>query len=928
MAIGPVTVTFTSNDAALVAGARRAEAVLNNLAVRAAAMSASFTAAGNTGAAVLAASLRNMEAEAKRTTNALEQMGAEVTQVGAAANSAHGGVGRISQELIVLAHEASQGRFTRLGGSLVVLAEYAGPVAAGFALANPLIAAAGVAAIAAGAALAYFAYQVHETNTAISGIQLAAAENGFNITREAASKALEAIEKFGNLGPADAKAVSEAFASLGPAGESFAAIASQYIPLFVAQGKTAAEAAKQLAESFVSIDTKGKVAIENSRNLSDEEKRQGLAFIEAGDKVGAYNIVLLDQARSMESVESHARAAKAAQDENVAAMAAGAITGGDLGLAMDTLASFTSEATKQMEANRAELEQWNQTARTSIDVAQRLSSAMVDALKVDKVSAGILDLEGKVKEFEDNLSNAKDPATITQLGRSLDIARAKLKQFREESSDGIIGRDSLKKAQDDNQLLNDTRLGPQSGVLRKQRDNLQGVADKAIPGSREELDAQKAVAAKTNEIREAENREADRLDEVSIAAAGKNSARKIAILESEVQRKTAAFGKGSPEELEGEDKLARAKEQAANRGASAAKQAAKDELADEQTTIQGQIAAVKEASELKIQTIKDEIQLKSVTETKGTADILAELAEQKSAVDALYANEISLAGQKAAKVNQITNQQASYNAKNALQVLAAQEAAAKKTEQAWESATKSINSAFDSQINGLLSGTETWHKAFTNVVKDLTEQLLKFGINKVLEGGENIAKGAFGIGKVGSDAAGNAGLITSNATLMGSINALTIAMGGAIPATVANTAVTGASAGATAANTGSSLLNTISTDANTIATNFQAAVAAIGHLFGFAEGTPLVQQTGLALIHQGEMIVPSHLNPNNVGNSLGIASGPSSSASSGGGDIYHSHNWGGVIVNNTGGELDPENVVKALNQAVQGGHHLQYNFAR
>ena len=98
-----------------------------------------------------------------------------------------------------------------------------------------------------------------------------------------------------------------------------------------------------------------------------------------------------------------------------------------------------------------------------------------------------------------------------------------------------------------------------------------------------------------------------------------------------------------------------------------------------------------------------------------------------------------------------------------------------------------------------------------------------------------------------------------------------------------------AAAAATTANTTALATLTAAITALTGATTAQAATSGAGaaagagglfsglgdlvHLFGFAEGTPYVQGTGLALLHAGEMVTPADLNPNNPRNSLSFAGG-------------------------------------------------------
>jgi hypothetical protein len=87
----------------------------------------------------------------------------------------------------------------------------------------------------------------------------------------------------------------------------------------------------------------------------------------------------------------------------------------------------------------------------------------------------------------------------------------------------------------------------------------------------------------------------------------------------------------------------------------------------------------------------------------------------------------------------------------------------------------------------------------------------------------------------------------------------------------------------------------------------------LGSMLHFDEGTEYVQQTGPAIIHQGEMVVPADQNPNNPANRLG----------DGGGDTFHAHNnIGGIHINTGGGAADPATIARAVNKAFSNGDHF------
>jgi hypothetical protein len=238
-----------------------------------------------------------------------------------------------------------------------------------------------------------------------------------------------------------------------------------------------------------------------------------------------------------------------------------------------------------------------------------------------------------------------------------------------------------------------------------------------------------------------------------------------------------------------------------------------------------------------------------MTEARKAALVVAETQKEGAAIDALYAKELALAGLTQTKIAEIQNKQREENDKVAEAIYEAQAKAAEKTQQVWETGEKSVNSAIEGQINGLLAGTESWGTAGKKVITDLLEQLIKLGVERTLVFGENSIGGALGIAGASSSGAGAAGLALTTANT----TALT-----------ANTAATAVSATSTSANTATQstgvaawVSNTVATLANTVATD----LSNIGHLFGFAEGTPMVKQSGLAVIHAGEAIVPKAMDP-------------------------------------------------------------------
>lgn len=232
-------------------------------------------------------------------------------------------------------------------------------------------------------------------------------------------------------------------------------------------------------------------------------------------------------------------------------------------------------------------------------------------------------------------------------------------------------------------------------------------------------------------------------------------------------------------------------------------------------------------------------------------------------------------------------------------------------EQEWQAALSPIMSAWNSQLRGLLGGTESWSKAMKKIVGDLVIQIIEYferlAVQKASLGLADMFKGtALGGGPQSFiqsllSGGGSRGQAAAQAdpALTASMNALNVSLGSQAAATGANTAATvtdtaaatagttatgahtaatvtgtaAATVGATAttANTGGLLANTggllahlgavaantLAIIPNTLATILNTAAEGLQSLFPLAQGAWEVPATMPALVHKGEMIVPA-----------------------------------------------------------------------
>ncbi len=215
-------------------------------------------------------------------------------------------------------------------------------------------------------------------------------------------------------------------------------------------------------------------------------------------------------------------------------------------------------------------------------------------------------------------------------------------------------------------------------------------------------------------------------------------------------------------------------------------------------------------------------------------------------------------------------------------------------QQEWQSAMSPVLSAWNSQLRGLLGGTESWSKAMKKIVGDLVIQIIEYferlavqkaalGLARSVGGGpQSMIQSLLG---GGGQAAAQTASTTAMTTLTASVNALNVTLGGHAVATSANTAATAtdtaattagataSTAGATAttagtvasaANTagllahlGTLAANTLAIIPNTAATILNTAAEGFKSLIPFAQGAWEVPATMPALVHKGEMIVPA-----------------------------------------------------------------------
>ena len=244
--------------------------------------------------------------------------------------------------------------------------------------------------------------------------------------------------------------------------------------------------------------------------------------------------------------------------------------------------------------------------------------------------------------------------------------------------------------------------------------------------------------------------------------------------------------------------------------------------------------------------LNDELKLHQISMSQWLAQTKDALQDELQDTLATYEQELTAAGLTSAQKDAIRAKEAEAATEYAKKVQDAETKAAEETTQKWQSAMSTINGAFNSQINGLLTGTTNWHTAFTNVLKDLTESLLKFFVDWGLQQAETVAKNIL------SENVWLAAHVTGAAT---AASADAAASSTSLAATLAQkTAIVTADAGQAAAGVAAFLAPLIGPAAVPAGASAGAEVMGIGAMDIGAYDIP---ENQLALVHKNELVMPA-----------------------------------------------------------------------
>lgn len=288
--------------------------------------------------------------------------------------------------------------------------------------------------------------------------------------------------------------------------------------------------------------------------------------------------------------------------------------------------------------------------------------------------------------------------------------------------------------------------------------------------------------------------------------------------------------------------------------AGAMNEGAQSAFNDEVKQIQERIKMQEEQYKSEVEEINAAAKMHDLSEDEKTRALIVAVRTRVAAIQGEIQQEIDLYKSVGKSVGALELEKSKAAQKGADDIKKINSQAAEEYTKEWTSALTAVQSAFDSQLKGLLAGTTSWATAMKHILGDLVMDVIKvfekIAIEKAASGLTSLTGtgpmsalstafgSVFGGGaKAAGAGAGGAGQDVAVSTNTQALGVLTTQITGTLtPAILGLTTALGGAAGAEGAG----------------------SVAAVGAILPLmATGTNMVMKTGVAMLHQGETVVPA-----------------------------------------------------------------------
>ncbi len=324
-----------------------------------------------------------------------------------------------------------------------------------------------------------------------------------------------------------------------------------------------------------------------------------------------------------------------------------------------------------------------------------------------------------------------------------------------------------------------------------------------------------------------------------------------------------------------------------------------------------EVKAVEDGLKQKLALYPEEARLHEITQAQKVTLSRQALDEEYGAQISALQREAALGDQSLAQKQRIENQMLDAERRHQDQATALVRNAVNEQEREYQSFGNTVTQAFNSQLHGLFSGTESWHTAFKNVLEDLLIKFIEWGEETVVrqiatEAAKTMATTAGVTARTGAEQAGAAAsLATQSASIVRSILS---------------------SAAEAFAGVFGFLAPIMGPFAAGPATAAQATVAGMAGAVASADiGMWQVPQDMLTLVHHNELVMPAM----QAGAFRDMLSGEAPATESAQGGAVHIHPTTNFHVSavDSGSvaqwmKANSSTMLKAMDEAVRHGAHL------
>lgn len=809
----------------------------------------------------------------------------------------------MTREFLVLGREAARGNFSRMAGSLSILATQGFGVQTGM-----LAAAAGVAVLAGG--LVYLIDRADKAAIAVQNIKLGAAfEGGVTLSTDQIQKMISEVNKLPQVVGVDAAKVVAAFATMrttsAPEIEALSLLIKDYAQVTDQSSEKATEALKKA----FSDPLKNVVEfVTQFHGATEAQREQALAAQQAGNANAAAALMI-----------ETLRAAIASQGAALADLNVKRLDSIRGLLDMDTgalrLAAHERALKENISDDAAATEILNEAREKQVEILQRLTGVMQglgtapetammtgieDAAKLDPTLTKIADLKAKIAEFTALLPDAT-AAAKRSVDAPLDQLTAGLTKAQQELSTLQLGP-IIDKARTAIAQLQSTWSGSEAGILAAERNIWAGVAQQTAASTAQHLQAIQEMGRLDVQLRRQASTEVSKVgqeaiqqarDDISAIDANDTLGRQHQL---EVARDVwvqlllgskLTASERIQVEREFNNSMAALSRQRMSDATTISQDQVKTDieirklsLAAEKSSLDGQVSAHQITADQKLA-----IERRLVAELAGLD--IEELQNEQASLDRQSVEWQKLADQIRVIQAGLSVDLAGLN-KKSLDTEAAD----------WQAFSGTVDGAVSTMVSGVLQGTQTIGQAMGRAIGNMLlvwiEALAKMGfqfvafeiatmsgwtklagaIGNPLTSGSGIGGflgSALGLGSGAAGGVGGAAQAAATTANTAAVTADTAAVTAAAAAQAAGTAATTTLAATTApeiaalaAEATAVTANTAALLANTAALGASSAAGALGKAASFipflAEGASNITAPGLAFLHLGERVTPAAFN--------------------------------------------------------------------